>query len=139
MERAVVLFVLTIGCPFLHYCSPPLLYVLLFLDSLCVSTKGGAEAKCDSQMSTIPPGPPLCSSDDPHSCVRKATPDPWAAAIPPHQPQGGCEPCGCMQIRSGRQTSGRSPTLCSVEQYLGALVRCLLQLLLGKTHRVWFV
>lgn len=44
-----------------------------------------------------------------------------------------------MRVRSGHQTAGRQPTPCLVEQYLGALVRCLLQLPLGKPWRAGFV
>jgi len=86
------------GRTLLYYCSPRLVYVL-FLDSLRVSTRGGAEAKCDPQMSTIPAAAPLCSAGDPRSWLRKATPVPWAATIPPHQPQGDCVPCRCLQVR----------------------------------------
>lgn len=70
------------GCAPLYYCSPQLVYVL-FLDSLCVNTRGGAEAKCDPQMSRISPVPPLCSTADPRSWLRKAILVPWAAAILP--------------------------------------------------------
>lgn len=70
------------GCALLYYCSPRLVYVL-FLDSLCVSTRGGAEAKCDPQMSRISPVPPLCSTADPQGWLRKAIVVPWAVAIVP--------------------------------------------------------
>lgn len=69
-----------IGCAPLYCCSPRLVYVL-FLDSLRVSTRGGTEAKCDPQMSTIPPVAPLRSADDPRSQLRKATPR--ALGLPP--------------------------------------------------------
>lgn len=73
MESAVspVYFGYT-GCAPLYYYSPRLVYVL-FLDSLCVSTRGGAEAKCDPQMSTIPPAAPLCSADNLQSQLKNAT------------------------------------------------------------------
>lgn len=78
------------GCALLYYCSPQLVYVL-FLDSLCASTRGGAEAKCDPQMSRISPVPPLCSTADLRSWLRKAILVPWAAAILP-----GGRPCAML-------------------------------------------
>lgn len=68
------------GCALLYYCSPQLVYVL-FLYSLCVSTRGGAEVKCDPQTSRISPAPPLCSTADQRSWLRKAILVPRAAAI----------------------------------------------------------
>lgn len=134
MESAVSLVYFGLnGCAPLYYFSPQLVYVL-FLGSLCVSTSGGAEVKCDPQMSRISPVPSLCSTADSRSWLRKAILVPWAAAI-----LLTCVPCCCMQIRSGHQTHGRLPAPCSVEQYLGVLVCCLLQLPLGKPCRAWFV
>lgn len=69
------------GCTPLYYGSPRLVYVL-FLDSLRVSTRGGAEAKCDPQMSTIPRCLP--------SRLREAAPVlgllPSLPAVPPRWP-----------------------------------------------------
>lgn len=64
------------GCTPLYYGSPRLVYVL-FLDSLRVSTRRGAEAKCDPQMSTIPPVPP--------EPLREAAP--VLPAVPPRRPR----------------------------------------------------
>lgn len=67
------------GCALLYYCSPQLVYVL-FLYSLCVSTRGGAEVKCDPQMSRISPAPPLCSTAE---LAEESHPGPSGCCHPP--------------------------------------------------------
>lgn len=93
------------GCTPLYYGSPRLVYVL-FLDSLRVSTRRGAEAKCDPQMSTIPPVPP--------EPLREAAP--VLPAVPPRRPRDAGQkwPSGVWRVADavpGWAIFGSSPML----------------------------
>lgn len=74
------------GSALLYYCSPRLVYVL-FLDSLCVSTRGGAEANVIDRCPGFPPCLP--SAPPPTRGAGWGKPS-WSSGLLPSSPAGGC-------------------------------------------------
>lgn len=128
---SLVYFGLNCHAP-LYYYFPQLVYVRiipwLFLpkhQGKCRSQMWSTDVhKLTQQLPSAPQVTPRASRAEP----------PWSLRLPP-----SAAPRCHKRVRSGHQTAGWQPTPCLVEQYLGALVCCLLQLPLGKPWRAGFV